>query len=45
VAHGDVGGVAEAREVIRNSFPVDEYEPQNTTAWDDAYDRFVTLLE
>jgi rhamnulokinase len=41
VAAGDVGSIAEAREVIRRSFPVDEYLPQNTSAWDEAYERFM----
>jgi len=44
VAQGDVAGIAEAREVIRNSFPVQQYEPQNTPAWDDAYGKFMTLI-
>ncbi len=44
VAWGDVGSIAEAREVIRNSFPVDRYEPQNQAAWEDAYARFLKLL-
>ena len=45
VAQGDVGSIAQAREVIRGSFPVDEYEPRNTAAWDDAYETFLTLVE
>jgi len=44
VAAGDVGSIAEAREVIRRSFPVEEYEPQNTAAWDDAYEKFTSVL-
>jgi len=44
VAAGDVAGIAEAREVIRNSFPVDEYEPQNTAAWDEAWGRFAETV-
>ncbi len=44
VAAGDVAGIAQAREVIKNSFPVDEYEPRNSAAWDDAWGRFVGLL-
>lgn len=44
VAAGDVAGIAQAREVIKNSFPVDEYEPRNTAAWDDAWSRFIGLL-
>ena len=43
VAAGDVASIAEAREVIRRSFPVDEYEPTNTAAWDDAYARFLKI--
>jgi len=44
VAAGDVSGIAEAREVIRNSFPVEEYEPRQTAAWDDAYGRFLKTV-
>ncbi len=43
VAAGDVASIAEAREVIRRSFPVDQYEPQNTAAWDEAYERFLKI--
>jgi rhamnulokinase len=45
VAAGDVGSIAEAREVIRNSFSVQQYEPENTSAWDEAYGKFLGLLE
>ena len=44
VAAGDVGSIAEAREVIRRSFEVKEYQPQNTAAWEDAYGRFERIL-
>jgi len=44
VAAGDVGSIAEAREVIRRSFELEEYEPQNTAAWDEAYERFKKIL-
>jgi rhamnulokinase len=40
LAAGDVGSIAEAREVVRRSISVDVYEPQNTAAWDEAYGRF-----
>ena len=40
VAAGDVASIAEARDVIRNSFPVEEYEPQDTAAWEEAYGKF-----
>ena len=44
VAAGDVGSIAQAREIIRRSFEVEEYEPRNTAAWDDAYPRFLEVL-
>jgi rhamnulokinase len=44
VAAGDVASIAEAREVIRRSFPVEEFEPQNTAAWDEAYPRFLKVV-
>ena len=44
VSGGDVHSIAQAREVIRGSFEVDEYTPQNTKPWDDAYERFQRLV-
>lgn len=44
VAAGDVASIAEARDVIRRSFTVDEYEPRNPAAWDDAYQRFLKIV-
>lgn len=44
VAAGDVGSIAEAREVIRRSSSVEEYEPQNAAAWDDAFGRFRAVV-
>ncbi len=40
VAAGDVSSIADARDVIRRSFSVEVYEPQNTDAWSEAYERF-----
>jgi rhamnulokinase len=44
LAAGDVASIAEAREVIRRSFPVEEYTPRDTAAWDDAYQQFLRLV-
>ncbi len=44
VAAGDVGSIAEARDVIRRSFPVEEFDPQNAAAWDDGYQRFLKVV-
>lgn len=43
VAKGDVDSIAQAREVIRRSFEVARYEPQNPGPWDEAFERFVAL--
>jgi rhamnulokinase len=44
VAARDVGSIAQAREVIRNSFAVEEYLPRNTAAWEEGYGKFVGIL-
>jgi rhamnulokinase len=44
VAAGAVASIAEAREVIRRSFSVEEYLPQNPDPWDEAHQRFARLL-
>ncbi|MBI1900114.1 MAG: rhamnulokinase [Planctomycetia bacterium] len=44
VAAGDVGSIAEAREVIGRSFSVEEYSPRETAAWDEAYVRFERIV-
>ena len=36
---------AEARDVVRRSFPVEEYEPKNTTVWEEVYARFVKISD
>jgi rhamnulokinase len=43
VAAGAVGSIAEAREVVRRSFPVEEYAPRGAAAWDEAFIRFRQL--
>jgi len=42
IAHGAFADIWEARRVIRESFPVEVYEPNNREAWEDAYGRFRT---
>jgi rhamnulokinase len=44
VAAGDVGSIAEARQVIRDSFDVQTYDPRDSAAWDESYARFQKLL-
>ncbi|MFR1517650.1 MAG: rhamnulokinase, partial [Clostridia bacterium] len=40
---GAIGSLSEAREVVRNSFPIEEYVPAETAAWDAAYEKLLTL--
>ena len=47
VADGAVANIDEARQVIRSSFEVTEYLPtsRNATEWNDAYGRFLAVLD
>ncbi|WP_274364357.1 rhamnulokinase [Paenibacillus thermotolerans] len=43
IARGELSDIREARSVIRESFPVAVYEPQQQDAWNEAYGRFRVL--
>jgi len=45
LALGRVSSLAEGRQIVGLSFEPQHYQPQNRAAWDDAYQRFLTLLE
>jgi hypothetical protein len=44
IASGQLESIAQARELVRQSFAVDEYTPQNPEPWNEAFGRFQTLL-
>jgi rhamnulokinase len=44
MAAGSIGSVAEARQIVRHSFPVAEYHPQDVGPWNAAYSRLLNLL-
>ena len=44
VAQGEVDSIAAAREIIRNSFAVEQFQPRQTPSWNEAYERFGKLL-
>jgi rhamnulokinase len=44
VALGEVSSIAEARQVIRTSFAVEEYQPHDTDAWLSAFERFQKVV-
>ena len=43
IAMGQIASWVEARQVVRASFGVTEFAPENKPAWDDAYGRFVAI--
>ncbi len=43
IALGRIANLAEGREVVRRSFPVESYTPRASAGWDDAYGRFLAL--
>ncbi len=45
IGAGQLGSLAEARQVVRTSFPVNVVEPQSRAGWDDAYARFCDLTK
>lgn len=40
-----VGSLAEGREVVRRSFELKHYEPRNSAAWAEPYQRFLKFLK
>jgi rhamnulokinase len=45
IALGHLASLEEGRQVVRNSFEVIAFEPTGEPGWDDAYARFVSVLE
>lgn len=43
MAHGELSGLTEIREVVRRSFPLVAYNPQDTAVWHEAYERYTNL--
>ena len=42
---GSLSSLKQIREIVRASSTMQRYEPQNTSQWNDAYQRFVELLK
>jgi rhamnulokinase len=42
---GEIKDINQGREIIRDSFEVKEYMPQNLDAWDKNYNRFLSILK
>jgi rhamnulokinase len=43
IAAGEIGSIPQAREIVRKSYPVAEYKPQNAATWQEAYGRFLAV--
>jgi rhamnulokinase len=44
IACGEIADIAEARQVVANSFGLETCEPRETARWDDAFGRFESLV-
>lgn len=45
LAKGNIGSLDEARELVRRSFEVNVYEPKSNFGWDEAYERYLKIME
>lgn len=45
MALGEISSLAQARELIRASFPIVSYQPADTEKWDAAYRRYLAVTE
>jgi rhamnulokinase len=45
LALGHIGSLEEGRAIVRRSFQVRNYEPVDAEPWQEAYDRYLRLLE
>jgi len=43
IARGEFADIREARKAIRESFPVETYDPKDEAQWAEAYERFKAL--
>ena len=43
IASSLIGSISEAREIVRRSFDLTTYEPQDSAGWDAAYERFLGI--
>ncbi len=44
MAAGELGSLSDARRVVRDSFEIVEFLPENLSAWDEAYGRFLQIV-
>lgn len=44
IALGKISNIREAREIVRRSFQIEEYVPEATSLWNEAYERFLKVI-
>ena len=44
IALKEIEDVKQAREVVKRSFPTEEYQPENPDLWEDAYGRYMGII-
>ena len=44
IAMGAIKDLNEGRKVVRNSFDIAEYQPQDSDAWDAAYEKWLSII-
>ncbi len=45
MAVGAVKSLADARQIVRENFNVKRFEPRDTTKWNAAYERFMSVVD
>ncbi|MCD6408088.1 rhamnulokinase [bacterium] len=45
LSKGMISDISQLREIVRNSFPLVVYQPQNTSLWDENYEKYKKLKE
>jgi rhamnulokinase len=45
VASGELGSLKDLREVIRNSYTIEEFEPEDSAPWSEALQRYESLTK
>lgn len=44
IAAGELGSIAQGRELVAASFPVQAIEPQNQSEWETRYQQYITMM-
>ena len=45
IALREVEDLQQAREVVKRSFPIEEYLPEDTDQWEEAYSRYLRFIK